>query len=389
MTTYPVILCGGSGTRLWPLSRKAYPKQFIRLVGDRTPFQACVQRLSGEGFAAPIVVTGAAFRFIVTEQLAEIGVAPAAVLIEPEGKNTAPAVLAALTHLAAEPEARILVAPSDHVVRDDAAFRAAVAQSARPGRIVTFGIAPDRPETGYGYLELSRPDDGTPQPLARFVEKPDRATAEAMVAGGTHLWNAGIFAMAVGDGLAAYRAHAPEMVAGVAAAHAQAAPDLGFLRLDPAAWAALPDISIDYAVMEKAGNLDVVPFAGGWSDLGDWQAVWRELGGDGAEAGTVTRGAAHAVDCRNTLLESADDQLRVVGVGLDGIAAIATTDAVLVAPLDRAQEVRKAVDALKAEQIPQATETRRVHRPWGWYETLSLGPRFQVKRIMVHPGAEA
>ncbi|MFS4583678.1 mannose-1-phosphate guanylyltransferase/mannose-6-phosphate isomerase [Phaeobacter sp. C3_T13_0] len=388
----PILLCGGSGTRLWPLSRKSYPKQFVPLVGETTLFQASALRLSGDGFAQPMVLTNSDFRFIVTEQLAEAGIDPGAILIEPAGRNTAPAVLAAALWLAArDPDGLMLVAPSDHVVPDAAAFRAAVAAAepaARDGRLVTFGIKPDRAETGYGYLELDGdPGDFTPRviDLKRFVEKPDLTTAEAMLASGQFLWNAGIFLFSVQAILAAFRVHAPDLIAPVQAAVDKGEPDLGFLRLDPDAWDGAVDISIDYAVMERADNLAVVPYAGGWSDLGGWDAVWRESGPDGA--GIVTQGRATAIDCSNSLLRSEDDGLEVVGIGLTDVIAVAMPDAVLVADASRAQDVKKAVAALKEKSARQAESFPKDHRPWGWFESLVVGERFQVKRIHVHPGA--
>ena len=388
----PILLCGGSGTRLWPLSRKSYPKQFVPLTGETTLFQASAARLSGPGFAAPLVLTGSDFRFIVTEQLAAAGIDPGAVLIEPEGRNTAPAVLAAALWLErSDPEALMLVAPSDHVVPDAAAFRAAVeagAEAARAGRLVTFGIRPDRAETGYGYLELAEdPGDFTARPLAlkRFVEKPDAAGAAEMLAAGTYLWNAGIFLFSVQTILAAFRAYAPGLLAPVQAALAEGQPDLGFFRLAPEPWAGAEDISIDYAVMERADNLSVVPFAAGWSDLGGWDAVWREAPRDGR--GVAVSGPATALDCDDTLLRSEDSRLEVVGIGLKNIVAVAMPDAVLVADAARAQEVKQAVAALKAKGAAQAESFPLDHRPWGWFESLVIGDRFQVKRIHVHPGA--
>ncbi|GLO72919.1 mannose-1-phosphate guanylyltransferase/mannose-6-phosphate isomerase [Phaeobacter inhibens] len=388
----PILLCGGSGTRLWPLSRKSYPKQFVPLVGETTLFQASALRLSGEGFAAPMVLTNSDFRFIVTEQLAEAGIDPGAILIEPAGRNTAPAVLAAALWLRArDPEGLMLVAPSDHVVPDAAAFRAAVAAAepaARAGELVTFGIKPDRAETGYGYLELDGdPGDFSPKVigLTRFVEKPDLATAEDMLASGQFLWNAGIFLFSVKAIIAAFETHAPDLMVPVQGAVDQGEPDLGFLRLDPAAWDGAADISIDYAVMERAENLAVVPYAGGWSDLGGWDAVWRESGPDGD--GIVTQGRATAIECSNSLLRSEDDGLEVVGIGLKDVIAVAMPDAVLVAHTSRAQEVKKAVAALKAKSARQAEAFPKDHRPWGWFESLVVGERFQVKRIHVHPGA--
>ena len=386
----PVLLCGGSGTRLWPLSRKSYPKQFATILGDETLFQASARRLSGAGYAAPIVVTGSDFRFIVTEQLHSIGIDPGAILIEPQGRNTAPAILAAALHVAAsDADALMLVAPSDHVVPDAEAFRQAVesgAEAARSGQLVTFGITPTHPETGYGYLELAQAPQGTaPLPLTRFVEKPDAARAAQMVGDGKHLWNGGIFLFRARDIIAAFNAHASELVGPVTAAVKEAKPDLGFLRLAPEPWARATDISIDYAVMERGDNLSVVPFAAGWSDLGGWDAVWREAGPDAR--GVATSEHATAIDCQNTLLRSESDRLEVVGIGLENIITVAMPDAVLVADKSRAQDVKKAVAALKDKRALQAEAFPKDHRPWGWFESLVIGERFQVKRIHVHPGA--
>ncbi|MDU8914025.1 mannose-1-phosphate guanylyltransferase/mannose-6-phosphate isomerase [Aestuariicoccus sp. MJ-SS9] len=388
----PVLLCGGSGTRLWPLSRKSYPKQFARLMGAESLFQASARRLSGDGFAAPMVVTGDPFRFIVTEQLAAIEQVPSSILIEPEGRNTAPAILAAALHLERQdPEALMLVAPSDHVIPDADAFRAAVQGAvprAQAGDLVTFGIAPDRPETGYGYLELAAGAEAqaaSPQKLARFVEKPDAARAAEMLAAGNFLWNAGIFLFTAAAIRTAFEAHAPQLMAGVQAALEGAQSDLGFTRLDAGPWSGIEDISIDYAIMEKAGNLAVMPYAGGWSDLGGWDAVWLESGPDAA--GNVCSDGATAIDCSDTLLRSETEGLELVGIGLRDIVAIAMGDAVLVAHKSEAQRVKEAVAALKARGASQAVQLPRDYRPWGWYESLVIGGRFQVKRIVVHPGA--
>ncbi len=390
----PVLLCGGSGTRLWPLSRKSYPKQFALEIDGQTLFQASALRLSGSGvgldFARPLVVTGSDFRFIVTEQLAAIGTDPGPILIEPAARNTAPAVLAAALYLhRADPDSVALVAPSDHAIPDSAAFRAAVARGLPEldqGRIVTFGITPDRAETGYGWLELAgAPSGGAPVRLGRFVEKPDAGRAAEMLAAGHFLWNAGIFLFRTADLIRAYEEFAPTMTRAVREALEGGQTDLGFLRLDPAAWAGIEDVSIDYAVMEKAPNLSVVPFSDGWSDLGGWDAVWREGGPDGS--GNVLGGHATAIDCEDTLLRSESDAVELVGIGLKGLIAVAMPDAVLVASADRAQDVKQAVVALKARGARQAETLPRDYRPWGWYESLVVGDRFQVKRIHVHPGA--
>jgi len=391
----PVLLCGGSGTRLWPLSRKSYPKQFVPLMGDETLFQASAKRMTGRAdgvsFAAPMVLTNSDFRFIVTEQLQSAGIDPGSILIEPEGRNTAPAVLAAAMHaMAGDPDAILLVAPSDHVVPDMAAFHAAIArgvEAVTSGQLVTFGIKPGHAETAYGYLELTDAPSvtGAPVALSRFVEKPDAERAAEMVAAGNYLWNAGIFLFKARDILAAFEAHAPGLVDPVRAAVDAAKPDLGFLRLDPDAWAGAEDISIDYAVMERANNLSVVPFDAEWSDLGGWDAVWRESQPDAQ--GVVAGDNATAIDCTDTLLRSDSDRLEVVGIGLNNIMAVAMNDAVLVADMSRAQDVKKAVAALKAKGADQAVQFPKDHRPWGWFESLVVGGRFQVKRILVHPGA--
>lgn len=388
----PILLCGGSGTRLWPLSRKSYPKQFAPLMGEESLFQASARRLSGDEFAAPVIVTGDPFRFIVTEQLAAIETSPQAVLIEPEGRNTAPAILAAALYLTAEdPDALMLVTPSDHVVSDPEAFQAVVQAAvprAQAGDLVTFGVAPTRAETGYGYLQL---DEGshataeTPQNLARFVEKPDGATAEKMLASGDYLWNSGIFLFTAAAALAAFEAHAPQLVTAVRAALDDAVSDIGFTRLAPEPWAQAENISIDYAIMERASNLAVMPYGGGWSDLGGWDAVWIESGPDGD--GNVARDGATAIDCSNTLLRSETPGQEVVGIGLEDMVVVAMSDAVLVAPKSQVQRVKEAVSALKTKSRPQAVQLPRDYRPWGWYESLIVGGRFQVKRIHVHPGA--
>ena len=393
MTITPVILCGGSGTRLWPLSRRSHPKQFVPLLGSDSLFQASVRRIASKGFGAPVVVTGPDFRFVVTEQLAAVG-AQGTVLIEPEARNTAPAILAAALWAGrADPDALLLVAPSDHVIPDAVAFRAAVeaaAPAARAGHLVTFGIHPDRPETGYGWLELDEAEDGIGTtgktvPLRRFVEKPDADTARRMLEAGGYLWNAGIFLFTAAAIERAYAAHAPATLAAVRAAVEGAEPDLDFFRLASEPWKGAEATSIDYAVMEKAENLAVMPYSGRWSDLGDWNAVWREAERD--EKGVAHAGSATAIDCEGTLLRSEVEGQEIVGLGLRDVVAIAMPDAVLVAERSRAQEVRAAVDALKAKGARQATELPLDHRPWGWFESLATGDRFQVKRIVVKPGA--
>jgi mannose-1-phosphate guanylyltransferase/mannose-6-phosphate isomerase len=364
-------------------------------MAEETLFQASAKRVSGQtdafNFCKPIVLTNSDFRFIVTEQLQAVAVDPGSILIEPEGRNTGPAVLAAALHAYAEnPEAILLVAPSDHVIPDVGAFYEAISRglnATKEGQLVTFGVAPARPETGYGYLELAESPDSESNPvrLKRFVEKPELDRAVEMLDAGNYLWNAGIFLFAAKDILAAYRTHAPELIASVQAALDQAQVDLGFLRLAPEPWSKAPDISVDYAVMERAENLSVVPFDAAWSDLGGWDAVWQENSPD--ENGMVTSSGATSIDCHDTLLRSESEGLELVGIGLEGIIAVAMNDAVLVADKSRAQDVKLAVAALKKKGAAQATAFPKDHRPWGWFERLVVGNRFQVKRILVHPGA--
>jgi mannose-1-phosphate guanylyltransferase/mannose-1-phosphate guanylyltransferase/mannose-6-phosphate isomerase len=386
----PVLLCGGAGTRLWPLSRQSFPKQFGRILGQESLFQAAARRFVGPGFAPPLVVTGEAFRFIVAEQLDAVGLTPGGILIEPAGRNTAPAAAAAaLWAMRADPQAVILLVPSDHAVADPAAFRAAVETgraAAEAGQIVTFGIAPTRAETGFGWLEAAEATHPGVHRLARFIEKPDAEQAAALFADPRYLWNAGVFLARADVLIAAFRAHAPAILAAVERAMAAARDDLIFRRLDPALWAAVPEDSIDYAVMEKAGNLSVVRFEGHWSDLGSWEAVWQESPRDAD--GNACSEHATAIGCRNSLLRSDGPGVELVGIGLHNIVAVAMRDAVMVADMSGSQNVKQAVQLLKARGARQAVAFPVDHRPWGWFETLVLGDRFQVKRIHVHPGGK-
>lgn len=390
----PVLLAGGAGTRLWPLSRRSYPKQFSRIIGEATLFQNSALRLKSSDsveFSQHITVTNSDFRFIVSEQLKEVGIDPGPILIEPEAKNTAAAILAAVlfTHLN-DKDAVLLVAPSDHLIPDSRAFHEAIKVGlsyAERGKMVTFGIQPTYPEKGYGYLKLSTDAHDTfgTSDLLGFIEKPDLNAAEEMLAAGNYLWNAGIFLFRAKDMIDAFSYYAPETLSLVSKAVCAATRDLEFLRLSPEPWSKIDNISIDYAIMEKAKNLVAVPYSSKWSDLGGWDAVWSESDPD--QSGVVTSANAHSIECVDTLLRSESKNQQIVGIGLDNIIAIAMPDAVLVAHKDRSQDVKKAVELLKTKNIAQSEIFPKDFRPWGWFESLVLGHQFQVKRIFVKPGS--
>ncbi|MFK7857891.1 MAG: mannose-1-phosphate guanylyltransferase/mannose-6-phosphate isomerase [Granulosicoccus sp.] len=385
---FPVLLCGGAGTRLWPLSRKSYPKQFSVTWGDHTLYQQSALRTVGPGFKPPTIVTAEAYRFIASEQLHEMDLASDTLLVEPSSKNTAPAILAAtLRVMQQNPDAILLVAPTDHLIPDVAAFQETIRRaeaSASAGNLVTFGIEPDRAETGYGYLKLGKAIEHSLRELEAFVEKPSSTDAQVMLDSGGYLWNAGIFLFSGKSLIKAFEEQAPEILNGVRLSLDNAQNDLDFTRLESAAWEKLPSISIDYAIMEKADNLTVAPYTGAWSDLGDWQAIHRELPSD--DNGMVLTGASTAIDCKNSMLRAESDSQQVVGIGLENILVVAMPDAVLVADTSCAQNVKQAVTILKENRVKQAEDFSRDNRPWGWYETLALSDRFQVKRIVVKPG---
>ena len=383
----PVILCGGAGTRLGPASVAMDPKQLLPLVdGKTTLLQQTVRRLDGlDGVVAePIVVCNEAHRFLVAEQMRAIG-SPARIVLEPEGRNTAPAAaLGALLALDDE-DAVLLVMPADHVIRDVAAFQAAVARglgAAEEGRLVTFGIVPTRPETGYGYIEATPEGDG-PVPVESFVEKPDADTAAGYVAGRRHFWNSGMFlfgARAFLDELAAF---APEIHENVVKSAENLRKDHDFLRPDAAAFAASPSDSIDYAVMEKTGRATMVPLAAGWSDVGSWAALHEVREAD-ADGNTVDGDVVHQ-GCRNSFIQA--ENMLVAAVGLNDVVVVQTKNAVLVADKAAAQDVKQAVDALKAADREETRFHRQVFRPWGSYDSLENMDGWQVKRLIVNPGA--
>jgi mannose-1-phosphate guanylyltransferase/mannose-6-phosphate isomerase len=388
----PVLLCGGSGTRLWPLSRADMPKQLQALAHEETMLQATALRVhvkcNGLTFRPPVLVAGEAHRFLVAEQLLHVGIQPEQVILEPEGRNTAPAVaLAALWHTSrGNPDALLLVMPSDHLIGNEEAFRAAVAAAApaaQAGRLVTFGISPTEAATGYGYIEGDAASAGTPvRPVRRFVEKPDAETAAAYVEAGL-FWNAGIFLLKASTYLEALRQHATEVAAGVEAAMVEAQLEGLFLRPGATQFAAVPSISIDYAVMERADCVSVVPVDMGWSDVGSWDALWRVTTPD--VNGNVVRGAGTLVQCHDSLVRN-DGGPFVAALGLENMIVVATADAVLIAPRHMAEEIRKVVNRIEAEGLELTRTSHDVRRPWGSYRRLGQGEGWQVKRIAVKPG---
>ena len=388
---HPVILSGGTGTRLWPMSRSLYPKQLLALAGDKSLLQQTALRVpAAAGFAAPTIIANEEHRFIIAEQLREIGVAPEALILEPVGRNTAPAACIAALRLAArEPDGLMLVMPSDHAIGDLAAFRRAAeraAAAARGGHLATFGINPERAETGFGYIARGKPIDGIDGAfaVAGFVEKPDPATAERYVASGDYFWNSGIFLFPVALYLAEIERLRPAMLAACKKALAGAKSDADFIRLDKAAFESCPADSIDYAVMEHTARAAVVPVAMGWSDLGSWDALWEMAARD--PGGNALAGNVVAEATRNCYLRS--EAGLVAAIGVEDLVVVATDDAVMVAPRGRTQEVRALVARLLAERRDEADALPTVHRPWGTYRSLHNGHRVQVKHIMVRPGGK-
>ncbi len=385
----PLILSGGSGTRLWPVSRKNLPKQFLALTGQGTLFQQTIARTRQlPEVTAPIVVASEDHRFLAADQLLEAGIKDADIVLEPLARNTAPAIaLGALQALRRDPEAILLVLPADHLIGDTAAFVDAVTQAmplAAQGWLVTFGIRPDRPDTGFGYIRRTEAIDEHGYQVGQFVEKPDLATAESYLADGGYDWNSGMFLFKASRYLDELAAHAPEMLAAVREAHAKASADLDFVRIDRDAFARVPENSIDYAVMEKTRRAAVIPVSCRWSDIGSWSALW--LTGDKDAQGNLCEGDTMPVDTRNSLLRSHERHL-LATVGVDDLIVVTTPDATLVAHRDAAQDVKKIVERLKAAGRSEHSWHRVVYRPWGNYDSLEAGDRFQVKRIHVKPGA--
>ena len=384
----PVIMAGGSGTRLWPLSRELFPKQFLSLTGGDSMLQATVNRLDGLPVSAPLVICNESHRFLVAEQLRQLGALSHNILLEPAARNTAPAVaLAALQATRGGDDPLLLVLAADHVIANNAAFQAAVRAAlplAESGRLVTFGIVPTGPETGYGYMRRGAPLDAGGFSVASFVEKPELQLAEQYLASGEYLWNSGMFCFRASRFLEELGKYRPDILAACKAAYSVPQPDLDFLRVDAALFMACPADSIDYAVMEKTDAAVVVPMDAGWSDVGAFSALWEMLPKD--VNGNMHRGDVLAHDSRNNLIMA--ENMLVATVGMHDIVVVQTKDSVLVAPRSRVQEVKQIVEQLKAAGRTEHQVHRQVYRPWGHYDSVDAGARYQVKRITVSPGAK-
>ncbi|EED30819.1 mannose-1-phosphate guanylyltransferase/mannose-6-phosphate isomerase [gamma proteobacterium NOR5-3] len=382
----PVLLSGGVGSRLWPVSREAYPKQFLALASELSMLQDTMTRTSGLDSAPPLVICNDEHRFMVAEQLRQLSVEPAAIILEPEGRNTAPAVaLAAFHALLSDPDALLLVLPADHVIRDPESFTQAVKlglDKARAGALMTFGVVPDAAETGYGYLRLGAAQEDGLYALDSFVEKPDAEVAKEYFESGQYHWNSGMFLLSASAYLAELKVHAPEIYVACESAMAKANVDLDFLRPDREAFVACPSDSIDYAVMEHTQRGGVIPLDCGWSDVGAWSTLWQVADRD--SDGNVLMGDVMIEGCSDSYLRS--ESRLIAATGIKNLIVVETPDAILVADRDEVQNVKQIVSRLKAQGRSEATLHQRVYRPWGSYESLIEGDRFQVKRIVVNPG---
>jgi len=389
MKIIPVILSGGSGTRLWPLSRKQYPKQYLPLAGDNTMLQETILRLSGlDNLADPIIVCNADHRFLVAEQYQQIDIQDPTILLEPVGRNTAPAIAAAaLQSLKQTDDAVLLVLSADHVIQDVEAFHQAIniaSQQAQAGKLATFGIVPTDANTGYGYIKASKGDDNGAHKVEEFVEKPDLETAEKYLEQGNYLWNSGMFMFKAATLIDELTVHSLDIVNSVSDAVNNAEQDLDFIRLDKQAFESSPSDSIDYALMEKSSNVVVVPLDAQWNDIGAWSAL-HDIGTKDAN-GNVIKGDVITQDTTNTYINA--NHHMVATIGVDNLIIVDTPDATFIATQDKAQEVKSIVEFLQDKGRDEGAMHRNVFRPWGWYDSIESGKHFQVKRLHVNPGAK-
>ena len=385
----PVILSGGSGTRLWPLSRKQCPKQYLPLVGDNTMLQETILRLSGlDNLVDPIIICNADHRFLVAEQCQQIDIKNPIILLEPIGRNTAPAIAAAaLQSLKKTDDAVLLVLSADHVIQDVESFHQAIkiaSRQAQEGKLATFGIVPTDANTGYGYIRASEDDSDDAHKVEEFVEKPDLQTAQAYLEQGNYLWNSGMFMFKAATLIDELATHSPEIVTSVNDAVNNAKQDLDFIRLDKKAFESSPSDSIDYALMEKSSNVVVVPLDAQWNDIGAWSAL-HDIGTKDAN-GNVIKGDVIAQDTTNTYIHA--NHHMVTTIGVDNLIIVDTPDATFIATQDKAQEVKSIVESLQASGRCESSAHRKVYRPWGWYDSIEVGLHFQVKRLYVNPGAK-
>lgn len=384
----PVILCGGSGSRLWPLSRSSYPKQFLRLTGTDSLLQQTIKRCAALDATAPLLISDVTTRFIIAEQLLEIGIDNASILLEPVRRNTGPAIVSAALFLCQQHEdACMLILPSDHVIENEEVFAEAVAmayEAAQSGYLMTFGIKPDRPETGYGYLRADSSEYGSVLPLAAFVEKPDLNTAKRYVESGKYFWNSGMFLFRATQLIDEIKKYAPNMLESCQRALSAASSDADFVRLEENSYAENPAIAIDYALMEQTKHAAMVALDAGWSDIGSWQSVWQVAQKN--EDGNTMQGDVLLQDCKDCLIQ-ADGRL-IAGVGLENLAVIDTPDALLILNRKNSQDARKLVQSLLKESRREVDHHRQVSRPWGSFDSIGRGGRFQVKRLTVKPGAK-
>jgi len=389
MKIIPVILSGGSGTRLWPLSRKEYPKQYLPLAGDNTMLQETILRLDGlDNLADPIIICNADHRFLVAEQCQQIDIASPTILLEPVGRNTAPAIAAAaLQSIKGTNDAVLLILSADHVIQDIEAFHQAIdiaSTQAQEGKLVTFGIVPTDANTGYGYINASKDGTDGSYKVEKFVEKPDLKTAQSYLEQGNYLWNSGMFMFKATMLIDELTTHSPEIVTSVNGAVNNAKQDLDFIRLNKKAFESSPSNSIDYAIMEKSDNVVVVPLDAGWSDVGSWSTLY-DIGVKGSN-GNVLKGDVITQDTTNTYINASHHLVATIGV--ENLIVIDTPDATFIATQDKVQEVKTIVELLKKSGRDEGAMHRKVYRPWGWYDSIDVGKHFQVKRLHVNPGAK-